>query len=552
MGLPDRGGSSRLDPPRQAAWDLKSIPAHEAFNLTHQHTGHTHGESGGGDHELHDDHGHDDHFDLDIGGQSEDIEGIEMFTINSVGIDIGSSTSHLIFSRLTLRREGAAFSSRFRVAQRQVLYSSPIMLTPYVSGVLIDTERIRGFVQQAYDQAGFTPDAIDTGAVVITGEALKKENAQPIAELFAQEAGKFICASAGPNHEALLAAYGCGAVALSESESATVLNIDIGGGTTKFSLIRNGAVVSTAALSVGARLIAFDASGMIERLEEPGVVLLRELGHPIPLGGNITEPQKDAVANLMADLVLEVVQAQVLSPLAHGFMLTEPLSGFQGPPEIDFIVFSGGVSEYVYNHESGAFGDLGSQFGGHIRQKFAGLFEKGVVRESSNGIRATVIGAGEYTIQASGSTSHLSGAASLPVFGLKVVRPNADSGDSLEQSLLSALANFDLTCFSEGLALALTVEQPPDYQSLLRLANGVASIVTNTEAAMAPVFIVVDTDVAKSLGGILKEELGLPHDVVVVDGIDVGDLDYIDIGRPMGVSEVVPVTVKSLVFPNQG
>lgn len=523
--------------------------------MTHQHTGHTHGESDDHDHGLHDDHGHDDHFDLDVEGISEDIEGIEMFSINSVGIDIGSSTSHLIFSRLTLRREGAAFSSRFRVAERQILYRSPIMLTPYVSGVLIDTEKIRGFVRQAYDQAGFTPDTIDTGAVVITGEALKKENAQPIAELFAQEAGKFICASAGPNHEALLAAYGCGAVALSESESATVLNIDVGGGTTKFSLIRNGAVVSTAALSVGARLIAFDGSGVIERLEEPGAILLRELGHPIPLGGTIAKTQKDGVANLMAELLLEVAQGQPLSPLAQEFMLTDPLSGFQGFPEIDFMVFSGGVSEYVYNHESGSFGDLGSQFGGYIRQKFAGLFENGVVRESSNGIRATVIGAGEYTIQASGSTSHLSGVASLPAFGLKVVRLNAGptgSTGSLEQSLLNALANFDLPGFSEGLALALTVEQPPDYQSLRRLADGVASVVTNKEAAMAPVFIVVDTDVAKSLGGILKDELGLPHDVVVVDGIDVGDLDYIDIGRPMGVSEVVPVTVKSLVFPNQG
>src|SRR5919106_6777391 len=161
------------------------------------------------------------------GDSAEEIEGLEVFNINSVGIDIGSSTSHLIFSRLTLRRDAA--DSRFKVTDRQVIYRSAIMLTPYLSGTLIDAAKIEQFIHQAYQETGLTPEGIDTGAVVITGEALKKENAQPITELFAKESGKFICASAGPNHEALLAAYGCGAVALSQSEQATVLNIDMGG-----------------------------------------------------------------------------------------------------------------------------------------------------------------------------------------------------------------------------------------------------------------------------------------------------------------------------------
>ena len=158
------------------------------------------------------------------------------------------------------------------------------MLTPYLSGVLIDVDKIQEFVQQAYRQAGLTPETIDTGAVVITGEALKKENAQPISELFAKEAGKFICASAGPNHEALLAAHGCGAVALSQDRGATVLNVDVGGGTTKLSLVKGGVVVNTGAIEVGARLIAFDESNMITRLEEPGKAMLESLGYSISAG----------------------------------------------------------------------------------------------------------------------------------------------------------------------------------------------------------------------------------------------------------------------------
>ena len=498
-------------------------------------------------------HGEDsDSMDSDI---SEEIEGLEKLTINSVGIDIGSSTSHLIFSRLILRREGSAFSSQFKVAERQVIYRSPIMLTPYQSGVLIDTEKIRDFIQQAYRQAGLTPESIDTGAVVITGEALKKENAQPISELFAKEAGKFICASAGPNHEALLAAYGCGAVALSEERSATVLNVDVGGGTTKLSLIKGGMVVNTGAIEVGARLIAFDESNRVTRLEEPGKVMLESLGFPISLGDPITDDQKDAVAALMARLLMEAVGGIPISQLARDLMLTDQLRDYNGPSDVDFLMFSGGVSEYIYDHEQTTFGDLGAHLGRSIRRELPGVFEERVVRETVNGIRATVIGAGEYTIQASGSTSHLSGVESLPVFGLKVVRPFTESdglaGASLEQSLETALLKFDLNGFGPGLALALSINETPTYQSLRRVANAVSSLINGPESVSAPVFIVVDMDVAKSLGGILKDELHVEEDVVVVDGIDVGDLDFVDIGRPMGISDIVPVTVKSLVFPTQ-
>ena len=509
---------------------------------------------------LHD-HGHshdhfpvDPHQDLDDFGDVGpvvDVEGMEMLTIRSVGIDIGSSTSHLVFSQLILRREGSAFSSRFRVTDRKVLYRSPILLTPYISGTLIDTANIQEFVHESYRQAGFTPDTVDTGAVIITGEALKKENARPISELFAKESGKFICASAGPNHEALLAAHGCGAVALSESESATVLNIDVGGGTTKLCLIRNGVVTSTAAISVGARLIAFDDEDRVTRLEEPAIVLLNELGFDLSLGQSISEPVKEAFAARMAKLLSQVIQKIPLTGVTEEFLITDPMEDYQGPSEVDFVVFSGGVSEYIYGHDAASYGDLGPQFARQIGDSLKAVFKEGAVRQADEGIRATVIGAGEYTVQASGATSHLSGVDSLPAFGLQVVRPRMNGQDSVERSIQSALAKFDLTGFAPGLALALEVEEPPNYRILKTLADGIAAVVTKGEGVDAPVFIVLDTDVAKSLGGILKEELNLRQDVVVVDGIDVGDLDYLDIGLPMGISEVVPVTVKSLIFPTK-
>jgi len=489
--------------------------------------------------------------DLDQEQFGKEVEGLEMFTLRSVGIDIGSSTSHLIFSRLVLRREGAGLSAKFTVTERKVLHRSKIMLTPYVSGTLIDTERLKDFIDLAYREAGFTPQDVDTGAVVITGEALKKENARPIVEFFARHSGRFICASAGPNHEALLAAYGSGAVALSQSRGASVLNVDVGGGTSKLSLIRAGAVTQSAAVNVGARLLAFDEAGRVVRVEAPARVLMRQLGDTVELGQRVSEERKQQFASLMADVLFEMVRGGPYSDLTRKLMITEPLTDSPVLAGVQYIVFSGGVSEYVYEHEKQSYGDLGVQFGRAIRVELERLARQDSVAEPVEGIRATVIGAGEYTIQVSGTTSYVSGAGALPVFGLQVVRPLLGDGLSVEEAVRRALARFDLDRYTSGLALAISLDRPPDYRSLRKVAEGIHAVVQGADGDGEPLFLVLDMDVARALGGILKEELELDREIVAVDGIDVGDLDYVDIGRPMGILEPLPVTVKSLLFPSE-
>jgi len=499
---------------------------------------------------MHEDDEYPEHFHSDAESLAEEIEGLEMFHLTSVGIDIGSSTSHLIFSRLTLRREGAALSARFRVTQREILFRSRIMLTPYISETAIDTEKIKKFIQEVYREAGFTAEDIDTGAVVITGEALKKENAKPIVEFFAKESGKFICATAGPNHEALLAAYGCGAVELSRSKGATVLNVDMGGGTTKFSLIRDGVVTQTAAINVGARLIAFDATSVVTRIEEPAKIILKDLGDSVELGRKLSDRTKEPFASLMANIVFEVIEGGPSSPLAKQLMITDPFSGYHGLQQIDHIIFSGGVSEHIYEHDQKSYGDMGPLLANSVREHLSKIPKKDFLCQSAEGIRATVIGAGEYTLQASGNTSYISNWKVLPAFALKVVRPFLDQETSVEEAVRKALGKFDLTGFTSGLALAVSLHQQPDYPLIRRLAEGIANVVKDSPPFKAPLYLTLDLDVAKSLGGVLKEELKVEQEVIAVDGIEVGDLDYIDIGRPMGISEVIPVTVKSLMFPS--
>jgi len=479
-----------------------------------------------------------------------DVEGIEMFRLTSVGIDIGSSTSHLVFSRLTLRREGASLSGRYKVTEREVFFRSRILLTPYLSSTMIDTKKITAFIHEAYQEAGLDPRDVDTGAVIITGEALKKENAQPIVAFFARDAGKFICAAAGHNHEALLAAYGSGAVDISRREQVRVLNVDMGGGTTKLSLINCGVVSQTASISVGARLIAFDEANVVTRLEAPGRVIMAALGCPVALGEKISPEQQTAFASFMAGTIFEVIEQSPGSALTQQLMVTEPFKNYRGLDEIDYIVFSGGVAEHVYDRDRVAYGDVGPLLGASIRIRLQGLARQDLLRETGEGIRATVIGAGEYTIQASGNTSYISSPRVLPVFGLKVVPATLQEGHSVADALCQALAKFDLPAFTAGLAVSLTLDSQPDYRSIKEVAEGIAEMLNKADDKKCPLYLTMDIDVAKSLGAILKEELMIERDIIAVDGIDVGDLDYIDIGASMGNTEVIPVTVKSLMFPS--
>jgi ethanolamine utilization protein EutA len=500
---------------------------------------------------MHDDiydHDHPDNFIIGADEIVTEIEGLEMFSLKSVGIDIGSSTSHLIFSLITLRREGASLSGKFKVTNREVLYRSPIMLTPYLSATKIDTDQVNGFIQKAYKEAGLTPEDVDTGAVIITGEALKKENAQPIVENFAKYSGKFICAAAGHNHEALLAAYGCGAVDLSKAEHKTVLNVDMGGGTTKFSLVDDGVVSQTASINIGARLIAFDENDRITRIEDAGRTMLKELGYNVELGQTISEKMKEDFGAYMARILFEIIEKGPHSPMARSLMVTPPFVNYRGFDQIQHIVFSGGVSEHVYDRDPQAYGDIGPVLGRNMRDYLKRLPE-GVLREPVEGIRATVIGAGEYTIQASGNTSYISNEKALPVHGLKVIQAAIRDDENVHEALKQSLRKFDLERFTSGLALSLSVSGVPDYQSVKRIAEGVSQILKEADDKKCPLYLTLDLDIAKSLGGMLKDEFKVTRDIIAVDGIEVGDLDYIDIGECLGITEVIPVTVKSLMFP---
>lgn len=497
---------------------------------------------------MHDDHAEHSH-DVAQADHSpdtyEEIEGLEQHSLTSVGIDIGSSTSQVVVARLTIRRRGSDLSTEFAVTDRQVLYVSSPLLTPYSSRTKMDVGLLEQFVQACYVDADLVPERVDTGVVVITGEALSKENAAEIADVVSRWSGDFICVSAGANHEAVLAAHGSGSVALSELHDCTVLNVDIGGGTTKVSLIDRGSIVSREAFSVGARLVAWDPDGRLVRLEAPALIHAAHAGVALQLGHHVAADDVDRLAELMAQVVVDAIITGPVAQLRRDLMVTE-LSDVpaEGTPVADRIVFSGGVSEYIDGREAKSYGDLGPLLGAHVRRQLDRTGLRHLVTPAAHGIRATVIGASEFSVQASGQTCYISGENLLPVRSLPVAQVEFSPDGDSDQAVLSALRRYDREDLSEPLALAVHFHGKRDYPRMHRYAGALARAAVGN-----PLYMILRDDLALSLGRLIVAELGHAGPVVVVDGITVGDLDYVDIGRPMGATRSIPVTVKSLAFP---
>jgi len=477
----------------------------------------------------------------------------ERITLNSVGIDIGSSTSHLIFSRLTLRRQGIALSSRFVVVNREVIHESPILLTPYVDKTTIDTDALGDFIHEAYRQAGLTPDDIDTGAVIVTGEATKKKNAEAISAIFSAQAGKFVCATAGHNLEAILAAYGSGAVHMTYHEGGdfTVMNVDVGGGTCKIAIVQGGKVIDTCAIEVGARLIAMDENGKINRLEDTALKIAKMAGINLSLGGTMNEADKEKFAQVLCDSLFEVLERGRLSPQVQDLLLT-PNIEFKDP--IHAIMFSGGVSEYVYGYEKRNLGDLGVQFGKRVRARANQLAGGNIpLRPSQARIRATVIGASQYTVQVSGNTIYLSHPDLLPLRNLQVVTPEFEQTEAItsgeiKDAVTKALQRFDILDANRAVALAIRWELGPSYPLIRTLAEGLVGAMKEHVDQGQPVVLVFDADIAKLMGNIIERELIPGAGIISIDGIDLKDFDFIDIGQELPDAKAVPVVIKSLIF----
>ena len=470
--------------------------------------------------------------------------------LTSVGIDIGSSGTQVIFSRIHLRRLSEDLTSRYYVVSREQLYLSPVSLTPYASVTRIDEDKLRDIVLEAYEGAGLKKDDVDTGAVILTGEALRRENAQAISAMLSEAGGEFVCATAGHHMESMLAAYGSGAAQASLDLGKRVLNVDIGGGTTKLGLIEGGKVLVTAAVHIGGRLQVTEA-GKIVRLDPAGRTHARRAGFDWNLGDTINPDDLDKVADVMAEtLVAALTERPIPHDVAHLY-LTDPILDFG---DLGGMMFSGGVAEYVYDREQRDFNDMGKRLGTAIRRKIdAGRFPWTLL-PARECIRATALGASEYSVQLSGNTSFISNpGVLLPKRNLQVLSPPFEAGEdvdpaALAKAIISHRKAFEMESADTEIALALRWTGAPAYERIFAFAQGIVEGLSDKIKAGNPIYVMLDGDVAQTLGAVIREDCGIQSEILVIDGVMLMDFDYIDLGKVRIPSYTVPVTIKSLVF----
>jgi ethanolamine utilization protein EutA len=473
----------------------------------------------------------------------------EELVLSSVGIDIGSSTTHLMFSRLVLKRR----DSRYVVAERIVVHESAIMLTPLESANRhrIDSAALGAFFEREYARAGLERTDVDTGALILTGLALRRDNAREIADLFADEAGKFVTVTAGDALEATMAAYGSGAT----SQPGSCLNVDIGGGTTKLALCAGGRVQAVTALDVGARLLLLGEDGRLLLAEPAATALAAALGLELQVGEPVSPEVLDALVEAMTALVFAVATSR---PGPGGPAIAAELTRLPALPVAaeppSRVVFSGGVSEYVYGRELAGFGDLGARLARSIRRRFE---EAGIsVVDAGAGIRATAVGASQYTIQVSGSTIFVDPPAVLPVHNVPVVlldgclgNPEIDP-DEVASELRAAISRTVGYDHAGQVAVAMRWAGSATYRRLEALTAGLEAGLA--AAPGVPLVIVSQGDVGGLIGMHIREAGRVTNPVVSIDGVDLRDFDYIDVGALIPASGAVPVVIKSLVFPVPG
>jgi len=472
--------------------------------------------------------------------------------LKSVGVDIGSSTSHFTISRLVLEKSDDSPKTKYEVIEREIIFESEIILTPYIDENTIDVDALETFFRSNYETLHMTKEDIQTGAVITTGEATKKQNAERITQTFSKLMGNFVSATAGHHLEAMLAAHGSGAVTRSKAlhshdehkdqEPMTVMDVDIGGGTSKMAIVHNGTILHTAAINIGARLIAYDEQDIIVRIEGPMIVLAREAGIELKIGDTLTLEHKQKLSHLLANCLMDFMLMKLTS-FSRRFMVTEPIHFTE---HIDEVLFSGGVSEYIYRKKKENVGDLGTFLADEIRDRIKDSILGSKLAEPDATIRATVVGAAQYTLQISGSTIFIAQSDMLPLRNVPVISPHIGelSVLAVKSSVLKALSILD----PEGRsAIALSLDVGPiGHDGLSTLTEGIRVALASL-SKQVPIVLVFKENVGRQAGILLREKIGNSYPLASIDEVELGDFDYIDVGA-MTAQEFVPVVVKSLIF----
>ena len=470
--------------------------------------------------------------------------------VKSVGIDIGTSTTQLVFSRLVVENLAGSYAvPRVCIVEKEVVYRSDIYFTPLISTTEIDAEGVKEIVRSEYKKAGMHPSDLQTGAVIITGETARKQNANQVLEALSDLAGDFVVATAGPDLESVLSARGAGADKISEDDRTTVANVDVGGGTSNIALYQKGVLRGVSCLDIGGRLIKIQ-DGKISYIFHKTQELAAAHGIRIQVGDKADVSMLTRVCELMAE---HLMQALYLKPQdsEHAGLYTNDGKPIPAEPAFKGVTFSGGVADYIYKptadnvFRSGAIGVL---LGRAIRNHPA--LAQCTLYQAAETIRATVVGAGTHTTEVSGSTISYA-QDRLPIKNIPILKVSEEDEAELE-TLASSIRNQMPLYRPEGkpeqIAISFTGRGRTSFAEVQKLAEAIIEGAKEAIESQFPLVIVVENDIGKVLGNALKVKLNHEKDVICIDGIRTLSGDYVDIGEPLAGGHVVPVVIKTLIF----
>lgn len=450
----------------------------------------------------------------------------------SVGIDIGTSTTQLIFSKLMIKNTASAFNMpKVSITDKEIIYKSRIYFTPLTDNRTINCEDIKKIIIKEYENAGIKKEDIDTGAVIITGETARKENAQEVLQTLSGFAGDFVVATAGPDLESIISGKGAGACEYSKIYKKSVLNIDIGGGTSNFALFKNGEVADTGCMNVGGRLIKIDGDRKITYISP----VLSSIYKHLSVGDMLSEDVANEITNKMTVALMQGANILPRDSLFEHFLTNK---GIDANQTIECITFSGGVSDIVYNKNYNnmfEYGDIGIFLGNSISN--SDLVSKYELVSASETIRATVVGAGTHTTEISGSTITYTNDI-LPLKNIPVLKLTENDEENLTAAIEKKIQWFE----GENAAIAFKMSKPATFSNMQKYADEILQSAGN----ISPVIVITEKDVAKVLGQTLQSKTKTP--VVCIDSVQLSSGDYIDIGKPIAGGMAVPVVIKTLVF----